>query len=273
MRHFLLTALVFLLTLWQCAAQSLGTEIGVGLGTSIYQGDLSPHWLGAYNKPNLSLQVMAQQNLLPAFAIRLNYAYAPVRDNEENYAGGVHKLRNFSFNATIHEFSLQGMINPQFSNGDEEIGNIHPYFFGGIGVAFTSIQRDFSRFNRTFPGWQTWVLPGLTADSLTKLPTKMITLPVGMGVRFQIGDNVALYGEFTKRLVRSEYLDGFSKSANQKENDGFASFVIGIVLRRSEGGSGAGGIFGFGAGGIGGGGGYRGSGRSRSRTDCPKNVY
>lgn len=272
MRNALLTIFIFLFSIRYAPAQSLGTELGIGAGASIYQGDLSPHWLGAYNKPNLSFQLALQQNLLPAFAIRLNYAYAPVRDNEEDYLGGVHKLRNFAFQATIHEFAVHAMINPQFSNGEEEIGNIHPYFFGGIGIGFTRIQRDFSRFNRSFPGWQSWVLPGLTQDSLTRLPTSVITLPVGMGLRFQIGDNVALYGEFSKRIVRNEYLDGFSKSANSKENDGFSSFVIGIVLRRSDSdGGGGGGIFGFGGGGGGGG---RGSGsRKRGRTDCPKNVY
>src|SRR5689334_21667807 len=272
MKSFLLGLLLILITSLESRSQSLGTELGIGAGASIYQGDLSPHWLGSYTKPNPSFQLFAQENLFSMFAIRAGYAYVPVHDDEKDYVGGVHKFRNFSFSANIHEFSAQLIINPQLSNGEEEVGNIHPYFFAGIGFAFTQIQRNWDRFNYSFPYWQTWVLPGLQTDSLQKMPTSVVTMPVGVGIRYQLSYAIPIYGEVNSRIRSTEYLGGFRKSANRRENDGFSSITIGLVLRRSDLGRG---IFGgFGGGGFGGGrggvGGYGGGGRYRSRTDCPK---
>jgi hypothetical protein len=238
-----------LLFFFQSAGQSFLSEVGFGVGASIYQGDLSPHWIGAYNRPGPSFQLMANKNLFPGFTLRANYAFASISDNEENYNGGVHKLRNFSFEATINEFSAQLIVNPQFNNGSEERGTFQPYFFGGVGLSFASIKRDFSRFNRDYPHWQSWVLPGLSQDSMTQLPTTFVTLPVGVGIRYQIGDNLALYGEATKRIARTEYLDGFSKSANRRENDGYSSIVIGLIFRLSSFNS------------------------DWGRYDCPKDIY
>jgi hypothetical protein len=245
----LIGSLCFFLSSLEGTAQSAGSEFGFGLGASIYQGDLSPHWIGAYNRPGLSFQITAQKNLFPLLAIRGLYAYASIRDNEANYASGVHRLRKLSFETSINEFSAQLVLNPSRNNGEEEPGNFRPYFFGGIGVAFVSIKRDFSRFDRNYPHWQTWVLPGLAADSMATMPSSVVTVPVGAGLRFQISDNIAMYTEVSKRIARTEYLDGFSKSANTRENDGFSSAIVGLVFR------------------LGGGNGGRGS------TECPVNVW
>ena len=118
-----------------------------------------------------------------------------------------------------------------------------------LGVAFTRITRDWSRFDYNYPYWQSWVLPGLATDSLQALPTSIVTVPVGIGLRYQIGDKLALYGELTKRVARTEYLDGFSKSANQKENDGYSSVIFGLIFRLGSGNGG------------------------RGRIDCPEDVY
>ncbi len=270
-RNLFISTLLILFAFLQSTAQSLGSEVGFGLGASIYQGDLSPHWIGAYNRPGFTFQLMAQKNLFPGFALRANFAHGSVSDNEENYTSGVHQQRNFSFEATINEFSAHLIVNPQFSNGMQEPGNLHPYFFGGVGIAYLNIKRDFSRFNHSFPHWQTWVLPGLAQDSMTVLPTSTVTFPVGFGLRYQIGDNVALYGEITKRITRTEYLDGFSKSANRQENDGFSSMVFGLAFRLFSGNDGSGSGQYSGNGGRG----FRlfsGKG-GRGRYDCPKNVY
>lgn len=276
MRKLFIATMLTVLAFCQSKAQSSGGEWGIALGSSIYQGDLSPHWLGAYEHPGFSFQLSAQMNILPFVALRGNYAHANISDNEENYTSGVHKQRNFSFKATINELSALLVINPKFNNGEEEPGDFRPYFFSGIGYAFTSIQRDFSRFNHSFPYWQSWVLPGLTTDSLTALPKSIITFPVGIGLRYQIGDNVSLFGEATKRITNNEYLDGFSKSANRKERDGFASIVFGLSFRLGDYGDGDGGGGLFGGRGLFGGGLFGGSGsnrRNRGRIDCPKNVF
>ena len=247
-RYLFVSFAFFLFTGLQAGAQLL-SEVGFGLGASIYQGDLSPHWIGAYNRPGFSFQVTGQRNITSFLGIRAGYAHGSISDNEESYTSGVHRQRKFWFKASINEISAQLVVNPSLNNGWEEPGDLRPYFFGGIGVAFIQVERDWSRFNYSFPYWQSWVLPGLRQDSLTRIPNYIWTFPVGAGIRYQIGDNVALYGEATKRIVSTEYLDGFSKSANQKENDGFGTILFGLTFRL-----------------------FNGMG-DRGRIDCPTDVW
>lgn len=274
MRNLLFSFLLILFASGQSTAQSLGGEWGIGLGASIYQGDLNPNWYGAYDKPGFTFQVMAQQHIFSAVSLRASFTHGFIRDNEDHYTSGVHQLRNFSFQTPYNELAATLVINPFLNNGMEEPGSFRPYFFAGAGIAFVNITRDFSRFNRAYRFWQSWVLPGLTTDSLTALPKSILTFPVGFGLRYQIGDNVALFGEANKRITSTEYLDGFSKSANRKERDGFSSIVFGLSFRLGDNGDGSslfggGGIFGGGGGGLFGGS----SRRNRGRTDCPKNVF
>lgn len=216
------------------AQSSAYTELGVGAGASIYQGDLNPHWIGAYDKAGFSFQLQGGLVLNRFFGIRANFTNGYIRDNEENYTGGVHQLRNFSFETSINELSAVAVLNPQFNNGYEEPGNFRPYFFTGVGITFLNIKRDWSRFDRDYPGWQTWVVPGLLEDSMKRMPTSIITFPVGLGLRYQIGYNLAIFAEFTKRITRNEYLDGFSKSANRKKNDGFGAVMLGLSFRLQD---------------------------------------
>jgi hypothetical protein len=247
-RNFVCCAL-FTLGGLAAVAQPYGTELGVGVGIGVYQGDLSPHWYGTIRKPGKHFQLGLQHNIFPAFSVRANYAHASLHENEEFYTTGVHRLRKFSFETSINELSVQLVINPSFNNGVEDPGNIRPYFFGGVGVAFLSIKRDWSRFDRDYPFWQSWVLPGLAADSAMAMPNAVITVPVGGGIRYQLNDNIAIYSELSKRIARTEYLDGFSQSANRRENDGFYTITLGAMFRLSSG---------------------RGD---RGRIDCPVNVW
>ncbi|HET7896788.1 MAG TPA: DUF6089 family protein, partial [Flavisolibacter sp.] len=160
MRKLILGVFFLLLASTKGIAQFWNSELAFGIGGSIYQGDLSPYWYGAYNRPGLNLSLQGQVPIHPGFAIRGYYAYSSISDNEENYTSGVHRVRKLNFDATIHELSALLIINPFFNTGEEELGNFHPYFFGGVGVGFLNIRRDWSKFDYSFPYWQTWVLPG-----------------------------------------------------------------------------------------------------------------
>lgn len=233
--RIVITIFFLFFTFLKVSAQSSSFfELGAGVGATIYQGDLNPHWFGAYDKAGFSLQLQGSYVFNSFLSIRTNYTNGYIRDNEENYTGGVHQLRNFSFETPINELSAVIVVNPQFNNGYEEPGNLRPYFFGGAGVAFLNIKRDWSRFDRSYPHWQSWVVPGLLEDSMKRMPTSIVTFPVGAGLRYQLGYNLAIFAEFTKRITRTEYLDGFSKSANRRENDGFGAVLIGLSFRLND---------------------------------------
>ncbi|MDQ3278293.1 MAG: DUF6089 family protein, partial [Bacteroidota bacterium] len=115
------------------AGAQLISEVSFGLGASIYQGDLSPHWLGAYNRPGISFQLAGQRNITSFLGIRAGYTFASISDNEDSYTTGVHKQRNFQFKASINEISAQLVVNPTLNSGWEEPGEFRPYLFGGVG--------------------------------------------------------------------------------------------------------------------------------------------
>lgn len=234
MRIAIIIVFVLFTSLKVVAQYSASTELGVGVGATIYQGDLNPHWVGAYDKAGFSFQLQGSFVINRFLALRGNFTNGYIRDNEENYTSGVHRIRKFSFETPINEFSAVIIVNPQFNNGNEDIGNFRPYFFAGAGVAFLNIKRDWSRFDRAYPYWQSWVVPGLLQDSMKRMPTSVVTFPVGLGLRYQLGYNIAIFTEFTKRITRTEYLDGFSKSANRNQNDGFGALLIGLSFRLQD---------------------------------------
>jgi hypothetical protein len=125
------------------------------------------------------------------------------------------------------------MFNPFRNSGSKELGLVVRYVFGGPRVAITQIVRDWSDFDYSYRTWQSWVRPGLAADSAKSMPKLKLTFPVGAGVRYFFAENFSLFAEVSQRLTNEEYLDGFSKAANQKNNDDFTTFPVGLVFRRS----------------------------------------
>lgn len=253
---FLFFAFVLFSALRGTAQSASLFELGFGPGISIYQGDLTPNPIGAMNRPKFSFQMVANLAFHRFLSFRGNYLHTSLSDNEESY-GKYHSLRNFAFKAAVNELSAQLLINLRGNNGDEQLGEISPYLFGGAGVGFTSIQRDWSKFN--FEAYrqvlsQPWVIPGLGTDTTTALPTSVVTFPVGLGVRYFFGENVSLYAEASHRFIRSDYIDGFSRVARPSRNDGFSSLLVGLIFRFSESSVG-------------------GSRRGRGGYGCPVNIY
>lgn len=250
MRKLLLGVVYLSCAALQGQAQTSTIELGMGAGASVYQGDIAPTRLGSTNRPGFSFQVFANYRLHPAFLLRGSYAYAYIRDNEEGY-GGYHMHRNFAFQTSVNELSAQIIVLPFATKEQAKPVRLQPYAFAGAGLAFLSIKRDWSRFNHSFQ-WPRWVQPGLAQDSLAKMPSAALTFPIGLGLRYQFGENVALYAEGAHRITRNEYLDGFSKAANPNRNDAFTALTIGFIFRLGDSYSGPAGRGGYG---------------------CPVNIY
>lgn len=207
-------------------------EWGGALGASIYQGDISPYAFGSLKRPGMGVQLFHQFNLNSAFSMRLNYALAFLSESDKNYSFTYKPYRNFSFETRVNEFAAHLVFNPLRNNGQEDFNRIVPYVFTGLGFAFVNITRDWKDFQYSFPHWQKWVLPGLAADSMHALPNYVLTLPVGVGLRYPLEENISLFAEVAQRFTQEEYLDGFSQSANRKKKDGFATVTIGVIFRR-----------------------------------------
>lgn len=208
------------------------TEYGAGIGAAIYQGDISPYSFGTIKRPGFSVHLSGNFSLSSALSVRLNYTFAFLSESDKNYSFTYKPLLNFNFETKVNDFGAQLVYNPLRNNSYEEYRSVTPYLFAGIGIAMLDITRDWKDFHYSYPAWQKWVLPGLVEDSLHTLPKFTMTLPVGAGLRYMIEENVSLFAEVTQRFTNQEYLDGFSKAANRKKRDGFATVTIGVIFRR-----------------------------------------
>jgi hypothetical protein len=210
-------------------------EVGLSGGVLVYQGDLTPEKIGSYRtmKPQLALHVY--RILSPALSLRLNIGRGKLYGNDAKYANPEwRRQRNFSFSTPVTELSVQAIWSflqsrsPRFS----------PYVFAGAGVSFLNIKRDWSNMDQYVFGEGGEVQAGLVVDAATPLPRALPVIPVGAGVRYQLNDRFSLIGESSYRFSKTDYLDGFSRSANPNKNDHYLSHSVGIIysfLKRNKG--------------------------------------
>ena len=75
------------------------------------------------------------------------------------------------------------------------------------------------------------MLSGLAVDAVTPTPKVIPVVPVGAGMRYNLSDRIAINGEASYRLMHTDYLDGFSMSANPKLKDHYSSITIGVAYK------------------------------------------
>jgi hypothetical protein len=137
--------------------------------------------------------------------------------------------RNFAFRAPVKEFTIQLLWNILGRNFDER--GFMPYVFSGGGISFVKISRDYSRMDATIFGDGSDVVNGLTEDIAQGTPRKLLTVPIGIGVEKYLSERFSLNLETNYRFVFSDYLDGFSKSANPNKKDHYHSTSLGVLYK------------------------------------------
>lgn len=206
-------------------------EIGLSAGTFIYQGDLTPNPMGAFNTMKPGFGITATKNLNRNYAVRLQLLRGKLKGDDAKYETPAwRQQRNFNFTSPVTELSAQMVWHP-FGQQTNQAGiiNFSPYFFGGLGYSFLKIKRDYSNFNYAHFTGETGVVTGLTEDINHILPKGMIEFPVGLGVRYGINEKLSFNIEGTYRLTRSDYLDGFSQAANPAKKDHYHTMMVGLI--------------------------------------------
>ncbi len=203
-------------------------SIGVQLGTFIYQGDLVPSFAGSFRtaKPMISLHV--NKTIANNFSIRASIATGQISADESVYdSPSWRKIRAFNFSSSLTEVS--GALVFDFADQTfDNSGRISPYLFAGAAVSFLNIHRDWSKFNVTAIDSKSPILVGLGQDTLHKAPSILPVIPIGAGLRYTINPHWSMTAELNYRYSFSDYIDGFSKSANPRANDSYYSVSIGL---------------------------------------------
>lgn len=206
-------------------------EIGVHVGSFIYQGDLTPNELGAFNTMKPGFGVSATRNINSLYAIRLQLLRGALKGDDAKYDNPAwRQQRNFKFKTPVTEVSFQVIRNIMGLIPNEAgIINFSPYVFAGVSYSFLNIKRDWRNFNYSHFAGETAVLNGLTEDINHKIPRGIFSIPIGFGVRYGITEKLSFSLEGIYRILDTDYLDGFSQAANPDKNDHYHTLMAGLI--------------------------------------------
>lgn len=205
-------------------------SVGINGGAYIYQGDLTPDPLGSFRtvKPGFSLFVKKPINYF--LAARLHMSFASLHGSDSRYSKPDYRQqRNFSFYSPLMEFSGQLVWNIRGRNYDDR--GIMPYIFSGAGVSVVNITKDYSRMNPAVFGESSDVLTGLVIDNAHGTPRTLFSVPVGVGAEYPLSERFSVNIETSYRFIFTDYLDGFSQSANPRLQDHYHSTSAGLIYK------------------------------------------
>jgi len=207
-------------------------EIGLNAGVFVYQGDLTPSQFGSYKtlKPGLSLFV--NRIVSPLFSLRTNLALGGLKGDDAKYLVPAYRQqRNFHFKSPALELSELLVANIFRNNMSKQYRGLSPYLFAGLGVSLLNIKRDWSRFNAEYFSSEPKTLSGLAADQQRPLPALIPVFPMGIGIRYPISPRISVNAETSYRFTFTDYLDGFSKAANDSRRDSYLTHTVGLIYQ------------------------------------------
>ena len=205
-------------------------QFGVGAGTFIYQGDLTPSSLGSYRTMKPVINLFAAKFFNPFLSLRANLAFGGLNGDDAKYSDPEYRRqRNFNFRSPVAEGSAIAEWNVLGRNYISK--GFSPYLFAGVGYSFLKIKRDWSNLNTEYFSAESELMMGVTEDAQQSLPEGLLVLPVGIGVRYYLSDKIGISAETSYRLASTDYLDGFSRAANPAKKDHYYSHTVGVVYR------------------------------------------
>ncbi|MBK7873297.1 MAG: thrombospondin type 3 repeat-containing protein [Saprospiraceae bacterium] len=196
-------------------------EATIFIGGANYQGDLVPTMHPYPEETNLALGLSGRYFFSNQWALRLGATYGQISGTDQHFTDTDFTVRRqFSFRSNIIESAAllewEPFGNRRYPGFNQFKALISPYFFAGGGLAISNPETVFALYqNGEAP-------PKVMQDKAIKYPTKHFAVPMGMGIKFDLGRRVALGLEGGTRYAFSDYLDGVSKSANPDKGDWYA---------------------------------------------------
>jgi hypothetical protein len=227
------TSVVFLLMFVAFNSQAQLTKnlrLAAHVGKYIYQGDLTPNILGAFNSSKTGWGLYAQKPVNNNLSYRINFTSASLQGNEAAYKTPAYRQqRAFKFTAKVKEISAIAVANIKSNNYDDR--GFTPYAFVGFGLAFTKISKDYAGLNTQIFDDKSEVALGLLKDIQHGTPKVIPFIPVGAGVEYSISPKFSAFAEGNYRIIYTDYLDGYSYAANPLKKDKYFSVSVGLIFK------------------------------------------
>jgi len=214
MMRTLITCIVLVSAISAVYAQN--SEIGFGLGTMTYTGDLAPHYSFSNSQP--AVTVFYRSNVSKVVSFRSGLIVGGLKGTDRNSDDAYNVRRNKSFD--ILTFEASEAIEYHFLNwrSERRLLRFTPYLYGGLGLFGMSGRQNKS----------------------AEYSDIQLAIPFGAGVKYVINPLWYLSLEFGMRKTFTDYIDDVGAgSANVKDfkggftydNDRY--FFLGLTLTRT----------------------------------------
>ncbi len=187
-------------------------EFGITVGAAHYFGDLNTR--AAINRPKPAVGLFYRKQFNNYLGIRVSGHFAQLGYSDIYSTNSYQKSRNLSFNTNIMEFAVHGDFNFfKFVPGDP-LYSFTPYATIGVGVfsynpyAYLDGKKVFLR-----PlGTEGQNIGYKGADGKVRKPygSTAICIPIGLGVKYSINNDVNLSFQIAERLTTTDYIDDVS---------------------------------------------------------------
>jgi len=183
------------------------SEIGVFGGGSYYIGDLNSGKHFTYSKPAMGL--IYRYNLGYRASMRFTGTYGQVWGADSEATDPFQVNRNLQFESKIYEFAVGIEVN-MFKYSIASMRNpITPYFFYELAYFRMNPQTD---YNGSTIDLQTIGTEGQGSTLSDKNPYSLnqISMPLGIGLKFNLAKRLAMSIEYGIRKTFTDYLDDVS---------------------------------------------------------------
>lgn len=173
-------------------------DLGILLGGSYYYGDVVNEIEPTTIRP--AFGGFIRYRLSDRFALKGFGGYAKVYGDDQLSASEWQQQRNWSFESTIMEGSLQAEFNllEDRNRGRRFANPLIPYLFAGVGFFYFEPKSDFfGTMQSTAPLQLSGVAYSQTA----------VAIPMGIGFRYYVSGKFQLGFEFGMRYTTTSYID------------------------------------------------------------------
>lgn len=182
-------------------------EVGLGVGTLIYYGDLSSSSVESFSSLRGGVQFFARKHITDPVHLRINALYGHISGDDAHSEDEWRRRRNLNFFSRISEFS--GILEYSLFKSKDPLGDhLRIYAYGGVGVF---------HFNpRTVIDNITYDLQplGTEGQGMPGFPDRYnlwtINFPLGGGISIKITENLYFNPELGIRFTLTDYLDDVS---------------------------------------------------------------
>lgn len=205
--------ILFVFLLSQFIVFSQNSEFGLMVGGSVYTGDIEVSPKNFVPQTNPAVGIFVRQHFSEKWAVRALVAIGGVEGDEKKYPTSKEReVRGFNFKGTVAELSVLPEWRP-FS-----LGNVHFFAFAGLAGVYVNPKSNFNDQGSSSSN------PVVIEDQNQKYPKIALAIPMGGGFQWNMNETTALGLELGFRRTFTDYIDGFSATANTKSKD---YYVIG----------------------------------------------